>query len=456
MAGEDARGPYGPYRQMKRLPLYADGGRAPPWRPIWPTPATARPRSSTPSGSGSRRLKLPPRYSGRCARLTADRAGRVRGRGPRARAPLPGRRGRRRVRRHRPRPGRDRRREPRRRLRHRPGRRDAALQLHGRGRRRRDADQPRHPGRGPPEQHAQAGPDLSGRSASPCREFAHLPLILNPDRTKMSKRKSQTAVGDYIAEGFVREGLVNYLALLGWATGTEEEVLGLDELVRPVRARGGPQGRRRVRPRAARVAQRPVDPAALRRRARRPARPVPRRRGGRRPDRSACRPTTRSARSSRSSRSACPSSARSATSSGSCSSIELEVDPALLVPKRWDAADDTRRAGRRAGRDRRRPRRWSFEADELEPTAPRGWPRSGAGRPATCSWRSGWRSPGGRRRRPCSTRSSRSVASGRWPGWTRRSPRSGGPGQRTRRRTRVSLVGPARRRAGAPTPLTAC
>ena len=61
--------------------------------------------------------------------------------------------------------------------------------------------------------------------------FAHLPLILNPDRTKMSKRKSQTAVSDYIAEGFVREALVNYLALLGWATGTEEEVLSIDEIV---------------------------------------------------------------------------------------------------------------------------------------------------------------------------------------------------------------------------------
>jgi glutamyl-tRNA synthetase len=61
--------------------------------------------------------------------------------------------------------------------------------------------------------------------------FAHLPLILNPDRTKMSKRKSQTALSDYIAEGFIREALVNYLALLGWATGTEEEVLSRDEIV---------------------------------------------------------------------------------------------------------------------------------------------------------------------------------------------------------------------------------
>jgi glutamyl-tRNA synthetase len=60
--------------------------------------------------------------------------------------------------------------------------------------------------------------------------FAHLPLILNADRTKMSKRKSQTAIDDYIAQGFVREAIVNYLALLGWSTGTEEEILSLDEI----------------------------------------------------------------------------------------------------------------------------------------------------------------------------------------------------------------------------------
>ncbi len=61
-------------------------------------------------------------------------------------------------------------------------------------------------------------------------QFAHLPLILNPDRTKMSKRKSQTAMADYIAQGFVKEGMVNFLALLGWASGTDEELFGLDEL----------------------------------------------------------------------------------------------------------------------------------------------------------------------------------------------------------------------------------
>jgi glutamyl-tRNA synthetase len=62
-------------------------------------------------------------------------------------------------------------------------------------------------------------------------QFAHLPLILNPDRTKMSKRKSQTALADYQAQGFLREALVNFLALLGWSSGTEEEIFSLDELV---------------------------------------------------------------------------------------------------------------------------------------------------------------------------------------------------------------------------------
>jgi len=62
-------------------------------------------------------------------------------------------------------------------------------------------------------------------------QFAHLPLILNPDRTKMSKRKSQTAVADYRAQGFIQEAFDNFLALLGWASGTEEEIFSMDDLV---------------------------------------------------------------------------------------------------------------------------------------------------------------------------------------------------------------------------------
>jgi glutamyl-tRNA synthetase len=66
----------------------------------------------------------------------------------------------------------------------------------------------------------------------PVPAFGHLPLILNPDGTKMSKRKSQTAVADYIAQGFVKEALVNYFAFLGWSPGTEEEVFALEDLER--------------------------------------------------------------------------------------------------------------------------------------------------------------------------------------------------------------------------------
>ena len=61
--------------------------------------------------------------------------------------------------------------------------------------------------------------------------FAHLPLILNPDRTKMSKRKSQTAVADYIGQGYVREAIVNHLALLGWSPGDDEDILSFQTLV---------------------------------------------------------------------------------------------------------------------------------------------------------------------------------------------------------------------------------
>ena len=66
---------------------------------------------------------------------------------------------------------------------------------------------------------------------APIPQFGHLPLILNPDRTKMSKRKSQTAVAEYRAQGIIPEGFVNYLSLLGWSTGTEEEILSQADLI---------------------------------------------------------------------------------------------------------------------------------------------------------------------------------------------------------------------------------
>jgi nondiscriminating glutamyl-tRNA synthetase len=60
--------------------------------------------------------------------------------------------------------------------------------------------------------------------------FGHIPLILNADRTKMSKRRSQMAISAYREEGYLPEALVNFLAFLGWSPGTEEELFTLDEL----------------------------------------------------------------------------------------------------------------------------------------------------------------------------------------------------------------------------------
>ncbi len=61
--------------------------------------------------------------------------------------------------------------------------------------------------------------------------FAHLPLILNPDKSKLSKRKNQVSVDDYLADGILPEALINFLALLGWNTADENEFFTLEELV---------------------------------------------------------------------------------------------------------------------------------------------------------------------------------------------------------------------------------
>lgn len=63
-------------------------------------------------------------------------------------------------------------------------------------------------------------------------QWAHLPLLLNPDKTKMSKRKGDVAVEDYIAKGYLPQALVNYLAFLGWNPGTEKEIYSMDELLK--------------------------------------------------------------------------------------------------------------------------------------------------------------------------------------------------------------------------------
>jgi glutamyl-tRNA synthetase len=62
-------------------------------------------------------------------------------------------------------------------------------------------------------------------------QYAHIPLILNPDGSKMSKRDAGAAVGDYPRQGFLPAAVVNFIALLGWNPKTEREIFTLAELV---------------------------------------------------------------------------------------------------------------------------------------------------------------------------------------------------------------------------------
>mgnify|MGYP001573670418 FL=1 len=60
--------------------------------------------------------------------------------------------------------------------------------------------------------------------------YAHIPLILGVDRSKLSKRHGAQAVTEYRREGYLPEAIVNFMALLGWNPGTEQELFSLDEL----------------------------------------------------------------------------------------------------------------------------------------------------------------------------------------------------------------------------------
>ena len=61
--------------------------------------------------------------------------------------------------------------------------------------------------------------------------FAHLPLLLNPDKSKLSKRQGDVAVKDYRDKGFLKEALINFVALLGWNSGDEQEFFTMEELI---------------------------------------------------------------------------------------------------------------------------------------------------------------------------------------------------------------------------------
>ena len=67
---------------------------------------------------------------------------------------------------------------------------------------------------------------------APLPVFAHLPLILGPDRQRLSKRHGATAVGAYREQGILPEALANFLALLGWTPPEQKEIMSLEEMSR--------------------------------------------------------------------------------------------------------------------------------------------------------------------------------------------------------------------------------
>jgi nondiscriminating glutamyl-tRNA synthetase len=229
VAGDASRGPYAPYRQMQRLPSYAEAAaRLLAEDKAYPCYCT--PEELEADRKAQEAAKQPPRYVGRCARLTPEeRAAReAEGRRPAIRFRVPA---------------------------------SDVVRFDDLVRGPVEIDTSALGGDlvivradGTPLYHFTVVVDDAAMAIShvirgedhlsntpkhillfralgyPEPRFGHLPLILNADGTKMSKRKSQTAVADYRAEGFIAEAFLNYLALLGWSTGTEEEILSLDEL----------------------------------------------------------------------------------------------------------------------------------------------------------------------------------------------------------------------------------
>lgn len=63
-------------------------------------------------------------------------------------------------------------------------------------------------------------------------KFAHLPMILGADRAKLSKRHGATTITEYQSQGYLREAMTNFLALLGWSLDDRTELLSRDDLIR--------------------------------------------------------------------------------------------------------------------------------------------------------------------------------------------------------------------------------
>lgn len=63
-------------------------------------------------------------------------------------------------------------------------------------------------------------------------KFVHLPLLLNTDKSKLSKRQGDVAVEDYLLKGYLPDALLNFISLLGWNPGNDKEIFSKEELIK--------------------------------------------------------------------------------------------------------------------------------------------------------------------------------------------------------------------------------
>ena len=62
-------------------------------------------------------------------------------------------------------------------------------------------------------------------------KWYHMPLLRNADKSKISKRKNPVSLNYYVEEGYLKEGLLNFLALMGWSFGGDKEIFSLEEMI---------------------------------------------------------------------------------------------------------------------------------------------------------------------------------------------------------------------------------
>ena len=91
-------------------------------------------------------------------------------------------------------------------------------------------------------------------------EYAHLPLIMGPDRSKLSKRHGITSVEMYRRQGYLPEALMNYMAMLGWASESGDEILPLDAIISQIDLNKALEERPHIRLPEAEVDERHVHP----------------------------------------------------------------------------------------------------------------------------------------------------------------------------------------------------